>query len=65
MFGDSEGGYTVQTGVNWQPWTHWVFALSLSFQDLEYGDEDDIDDNDFYYYDTDETTIGLGFMYVW
>jgi hypothetical protein len=65
MFGDSEGGYTAQTGINWQPWTNWVFNLSLRYQSLEYGDEDDIDDDDFYYYDVDEITTGLGFMYVW
>jgi hypothetical protein len=65
MAGDSEGGYTVQTGVNWQPFEHWVFNGSLRYQDLEYGDEGDIDKNDFYYYDVEETTIGLGFMYVW
>lgn len=65
MFGDSEGGYTLGTSINWQPWTHWVFALSARYQSLEFGDEDDIDDNDFYYYDVDETTFGLGFMYVW
>jgi hypothetical protein len=65
MFGDSEGGFTVQTGVNWQPFTHWVFNGSLRYQDLEYGEENDIGKNDFYYYDVEETTIGLGFMYVW
>jgi hypothetical protein len=65
MGGDSEGGYTLQTALNWQPFEHWVFSGSLRYQDLEYGEEDDIGKNDFYYYDVEETTIGLGFMYVW
>ncbi len=65
MGGDSEGGYTVMTGVNWQPFESWIFNGSLRYQDLEFGEEDDINDNDFYYYDVDEFTIGLGFMYTW
>jgi hypothetical protein len=64
MGGDSEGGFTVQTAVNWQPFEKWVFSGSLRYQDLEYGEEDDINNNDFYYYDVEETTIGLGFMYL-
>ena len=65
MGGDSEGGFTLQTGLNWQPYDHWVFNGGLRYQDLEFGEEDDINDNDFYYYDVEETTIGIGFMYVW
>lgn len=64
-FGDSEGTFHVSTAINWKPFENWVFNASLSYMDVEYGDEDDIDDSDFYYYDVEETTIGLGFMYVW
>lgn len=53
------------TSINWQPFEHWVFNASLRYEDVEYGEEDDIGKNDFYYYDVDETTIGLGFVYVW
>lgn len=65
MGGDSEGGFTVQSTVSWQPFEHWVFNGGLRYQDLEYGEEDDINNNDFYYYDVEETTISLGFLYVW
>lgn len=65
MGGDSEGGFTVQTALHWKPYEHWVFTGGVRYQDLEYGDKGDIDKSDFYYYDVDETTINLGFMYVW
>ena len=65
MFGDSEGGFGVSTAVNWMVAESWVVNFSLSYEDLEYGDDGDIGDNDFYYYDVEETTIGVGFMYTW
>ena len=65
MYGDSEGGWTLQTGLNWQPYEHWVFTGGVRYQELEYGEQEDINDNDFYYYEVDETTIQLGFVYVW
>ena len=64
MAGDSEGGFTVQTGLNWQPFENWVFNGGFRYQDLEYGEDDDINDNDFYYYDVEESTISLGFLYL-
>jgi len=64
-FGDSEGAFNATTGVSWKPLDHWLFSLGLGYRDIEFGDEDDINDNDFYYYDTEETTINLGFLYVW
>lgn len=64
-FGDSEGTFGAKTAVNWQPWEHWVFNGSLAYYSVEFGDEDDIDQSDFYYYDVDETVIGLGFLYTW
>jgi len=63
--GDSEGVFNVTTGVNWNPYTHWVFNLGLGYRDVEYGEKGDVNDNDFYYYDTKETTINLGFLYIW
>jgi len=64
-FGDSEGVFSVKTAVNWQPYEHWIFNGSLAYYDIEYGDEGDINDSDFYYYDVEETVIGLGFVYTW
>lgn len=64
-FGDSEGSFGAKTAVNWKPFEHWVFNGSLAYYSVEFGDKDDIDKSDFYYYDVDETVIGLGFMYIW
>lgn len=64
-FGGSEGTFHISTGANWKPFNNWVFNGSVSYMDVEYGDKDDINDSDFYYYDAKETTIGLAFMYVW
>jgi hypothetical protein len=64
-FGDSEGSYYLTTALNWRPLEHWVFNVNARYIDVEYGDEDDINDNDFYYYDVEEPSIGLGFMYIW
>jgi hypothetical protein len=64
-FGDSEGAFNVKTTVNWQPWPNWVFNVNARYYSVEFGDEDDIDDSDFYYYDIDEPSFGLGFVYVW
>jgi len=63
--GDSEGTLNASTGLNWKPFESWVFNLGLNYRDVEYGDKGDIDKNDFYYYNTDETAINLGFLYVW
>lgn len=64
MFGDSEGGYSLSTGLNWQPYESWVFSAGVGYKDLEFGEEEDINKNDFYLYDVDETTINIGFLYL-
>ena len=64
-FGDSEGTLNASTGLNWKPFESWMFNFGVGYRDVEFGDKGDVDDNDFYYYDTDETTINLGFLYVW
>jgi len=64
-FGDSEGNVSISTGINWKPLEHWVFSGSAAYYAIEFGDKDDIGKSDFYYYDVDETVIGLGFMYLW
>ena len=63
-FGDSEGTWNAKTTLNWKPFEHWVFNFSLRYEAIEYNEEEDVRDGD-YYYDADETTIGAGFVYVW
>ena len=62
--GDSEGTWNLKTTVNWKPLDNWVFNGSLRYAIIEYNEEDDIFDGD-YYYEADEFTIGVGFAYVW
>lgn len=64
-FGDTEEAYQFVTAINWQPYENWVFNLNGKYVSTEFGDKSDINKNDFYYYDVDEPSIGLGFMYVW
>jgi hypothetical protein len=64
-FGDSEGTFNATTSFNWKPLESWMFSFGLGYRDVEFGDDGDIGDNDFYYYDTDEFTINAGFLYVW
>jgi hypothetical protein len=64
-FGDSEGTLGAKTSIVWKPLEHWVFDGSLAYYSVEYGDKGDINKPDFYYYEVDETYIGLAFSYVW
>ena len=64
-FGDSEGSLDVSTSLNWKPLEHWVFSGFLRYEDIEFGDEGDIGKSDFYYYDVEEISTGIGFAYTW
>jgi len=64
-FGGSEGTWNATTGVNWQPWQHWVFNANVKYLKTEYGEKNNINKSDFYYYDVDQPSFGLGFLYVW
>ena len=63
--GDSESSAFVSSSVNWSATEHFVLNLTLSYRQEEFGDEDDIADDDFYYYDMEEPAVGIGFMYTW
>jgi len=64
-FGDTEESFYAATALNWKPLEHWLFNVNLKYTKLEIGDDGDIDDSDFYYYDVAEPSIGIGFMYLW
>lgn len=64
-FGGSEGTWSAVTQVNWRAFDHWVFNINAKYLSTEYGDKDDINKTDFYYYDVDQPSFGLGFLYVW
>jgi hypothetical protein len=64
-FGDTEEAYFASTAIVWQPLDHWQFNLNAKFISTEFGDDNDINDPDFYLYDVDETSFGLGLALVW
>jgi hypothetical protein len=63
-FGGSEGTVNAVTTLGWKPLPHWMFYLNARYLATEHGDEDDIEDSDFYFYDVDEPSLGLGFLFV-
>jgi len=62
-FGGSEGTYTAATGLAWSPAAHWVISPNASYQavDFEHGARGD---SDCYFYDSNDTTVGLAVMYL-
>lgn len=64
-FGGSEGTTLLQTQLNWHPLPHWALNLHLRYLATEYGDKDDMNQNDFYYYKASEPSVGIGVHYTW
>ena len=63
-YGDSESLVRFKTAINWKPTPHWMFNLNIKQDAIEFGEPEDIADADFYLYDVDEPSIGIGFMYM-
>jgi hypothetical protein len=61
-FGDSEGTTMFVTGINWHVGSHWIFNLNAKLTAIEF-ENGDPGDADYYLYDVDETTVGIGFLY--
>jgi hypothetical protein len=64
-FGDTEEALFLASTIQWLPVRHWSFNASIRFTRLEIGSASDVDKTDFYYYDIDEPSVGIGFMYLW
>lgn len=64
-FGGSEGTTLLQTQLNWHPLPHWALNLHLRYLATEYGDKDDVNQSDFYYYKASEPSVGIGVHYIW
>jgi hypothetical protein len=63
-FGDSESSTMFTTALNVKVGEHWLFNFNIRATSIEFGDEDEIAQADFYLYDIDETAVGIGFMYT-
>ncbi len=64
-FGGSEGTWHAATAINWMPFDHWIFNVSADYLSTEFGEKKDINKSDFYYYDVDQTTFGIGVVFTW
>ena len=62
-FGDSEGTAMFTTGINRHVGSHWVFNLNATLTAIEF-ENGSPGDSDYYLYDVDETTVGIGFLYA-
>jgi len=61
-FGQSEGTYSLSTGINWTFANNWTTGLSYAYSDVEF-QENDSNDADYYNYDMEETVISLSLLY--
>jgi hypothetical protein len=64
-FGGSEGSFLISSTINWHFHKNWSANMSVGTSSVEFGDEEDIGNEDFYLYDIDEPAVGLGIMFNW
>lgn len=62
-FGDSESTSHFNTSIGKVLGTSWLLSGSIDFKAVEY-EEGDRGDSEWYLYDADETTIGIGVLYL-
>ena len=62
-FGGSEGTYKAATSLAWSLAHHWVIAPNASFTKTEF-ENGARGDSDWYFYDSDDITVGLAVMYL-
>ena len=63
-FGGSEGSYCVNTGIAYNFATHWSATIYGQFRTTEYENGTEADE-DWYFYDLDETSLGINISYAW
>jgi hypothetical protein len=62
-FGDSEESLLISTGLGWRFAQHWALSFSLKQQTLEF-ENNSRGDADWYLYDVDETSVGVGIAWL-
>ena len=62
-FGDSEGTVNFSTGLNWHLGQKWLLHFNAKQSAVEF-ETGTAGDSDFYLYDVDETTFGVGFTFL-
>jgi len=62
-FGNSEGTVHLATGLDWRVGQHWAFNIKAKLTDIEF-ENGNPGDSDYYLYEVEETTLGIGFAYI-
>ena len=63
-FGGSDGTYFASTGVTWRFLKHWAASIVGKYAAVKY-ENGSKSDSDWYYYDADESSIGLVVLFNW
>jgi len=63
-FGGSDGTYLVSTGVTWRFHKHWSTSLTGKFDSVDY-ENGSQGESDWYYYDANESSLGLNILFNW
>jgi len=63
-FGGSDGTYMASTGLSWRFHKSWSAGATVKYMAVDY-ENGKPGDSDWYFYDADETSVGLVFLYNW
>jgi hypothetical protein len=63
-FGGSDGTYLVSTGVSWRFHKNWSTSLTGKYVSVDY-ENGSQGESDWYYYNADESSIGLTVLFNW
>ena len=63
-YGGSDGTYFLSTGVTWRFHKNWSTSLVGRYVAVKY-ENGNMGDTDWYYYDADESNIGLNILFNW
>lgn len=63
-FGGSDGSFLISTGINWRVATWFALSFNVKKMSIDY-EKGEKGDSDWYLYDIDETSGGIGFAFLW
>lgn len=63
-FGGSDGTYFASTGVTWRFYKNWSAGIIGKYLSVKY-ENGSKRDSDWYFYDADESSIGLNVLFNW
>jgi hypothetical protein len=63
-FGGSDGTYLASTGVTWRFLKHWSAGITGKYAAVKY-ENGSKSDRDWYFYDADESSVGINVLFNW